>query len=124
MIENGRYVIYALCKDEEMIGHPLKPETRVSDGELEPERQRPVVFCAAADLGPVLAGEGRPGTISKSPSRCFRISTLARWGSRRNTSSSRSSLVMTHAGCTRGGGATGLNLLIGGLGTGWTRPRC
>jgi hypothetical protein len=33
--------------------------------------------------------DGR-GTITRSPSRCFRISTLARWGSRRSNSSSRS----------------------------------
>jgi hypothetical protein len=44
-------------------------------------------------------------TRSDSPAVRVRISTLARWGSRRSNASSRSSLVMTHTGCTSGGGS-------------------
>ena len=53
---------------------------------------RPLI---SARRSPVLDGRG---TITRSPSRCFRISTLARWGSRRSNSSSHASLDATSRG--------------------------
>jgi len=78
----------------------MRTSGRYFEGELDGS----VAFRAATYLSPPLAGIRRRGTITKSPSRCFRISTFARCGSPRSNASSPSSLVMTHVGCTRGGG--------------------
>jgi hypothetical protein len=39
-----------LCRDVEIGGRPLRPETWASGGDLEPERQRPV--CLQVVAGP------------------------------------------------------------------------